>query len=189
VAHAQLTKTEGQALVRAAQQLHYRNRRWPEVLAALRWSASRKQRFDEFRRAHPQDVKAADARECITAARKLCEIGPPPKPTAMTSLSVWARRAWFEAQGSVPAGDGESGVRSLLIAEWARSLGLEPPPERTAFFEKRAKRLKLDAGVLRTCAEALALEELILRHPELLFAQAPSRTEGRWVDAVRRSRR
>jgi hypothetical protein len=187
VAEGQLSRSEGRALVQAARRLHYRDRHWREVLAQVPWSAHRKERFEQFRKAHLLDVKAADARECLLVARELCATGQPAATIGMSALSVWARRAWFGMQGP-PAGDGEPGLKTLLLAEWARSLGLAPSPQRVAFFERRAHRLRLDAGLLRSCAEALALEEQVLRRPELLAAQAPSLEEGRWVEAVRATR-
>jgi hypothetical protein len=180
-----LSLAEARALLRAAREVHYHDRRWPDVLAKLRWSAARKAAFEAYRKANPQDVKAADARACLAAARALCEASPPPISTPLKALSVWARRAWLEEQGTPPESDAEAGLRTLLLAEWSRSMGLEPAPERVAFFAKRGAKLKLDAGLLRRSAEALALEEQVLRHPELLLAQAPSLVEGAWVEALR----
>lgn len=187
--HGALTSTEARALVKAARQLHYQERRWPDLLAAVRWSPARKHEFEQFRRRNPQDVKAADARACLVAARELLSSSSAAAPRRLDSLSVWARHAWFLEQGAPPEGESEDGLRTMLIAEWARSLGLAAPSERVAFFERRSAKLEVDAGIRRRCAEALALEELVLAHPELLAAQAPLPAEGRWVDAVRRSAR
>jgi hypothetical protein len=185
----QLRPSEARALIRAARELHYRDRRWREVLASLRWSNNRKERFERFRQADPQDVKAADARECLIAARALSVTGRRARPASMAALSVWARREWFAAQGTPPGVDGVLGLRTLLLAEWARSLGLEPTSARVAFFERRAHGVALDAALLKRCAEALALEEQILQRPQLLSAQAPSLVEGCWVEASRQGLR
>lgn len=189
VDHGILSPEEARALLRVARDVHYKDRRWPDVIAKVGWSAARKLRFEAFRRAEPQDVKAADARECLSAARKLCETGGNATSVPLTSPSVWARRAWLEEQGPPPEGNAESGLRTMLLAEWSRSLGLAADPGRVAFFEARSATMTLDAGLARRFAEALALEELVLQHPELLLAQAPSLEEGRWVEAMRRGGR
>jgi hypothetical protein len=186
VVHGALSISEARALLRAARGLHYQDRHWNGILARLRWSAARKQRFEQFRRAHPQDAKAADARECLVATRKLCESGAAGNVSPRSTFSVWARRAWLAQQGPPPDADADHGLRTLLLADWCRSLGLLPPAARVAAFEERAAGLDLDPGLRRRSSEALALEELVLRRPELLLAHAPSLEEGRWVDAIRR---
>ena len=179
---------EARQLLQAARQLHYHDRRWPAISLRLPWPARTVARFERHRAAHPQDVKAADARECLVVTRRLCAKARP-APPPLTGLSVWARRGWLAAQGTPPPGDADAGLRSALVASWARSIGLLPPPERVAFFERQGARLGLDAGLLRRSAEALALEEAALAHPALLLPQAPSRDEGAWVDALRRAAR
>jgi hypothetical protein len=182
--NGRLSLAEARALVRAARQVHYQDRHWPHVLQRLRWSSALTQRFEAHRKAHPQDVKASDARACLTAARALCASDVPAAAARLDTLSVWARRAWIQEQGTPPAGSDESGLRVLMLAEWARSLGVEPAAERVAFFERTGGKLGLDAGLLRRFAEALALDEQALSHPELLLAQAPSRRDGAWVNAI-----
>lgn len=183
-----LSLNEARALLKVAREVHYHDRHWPEVLSRVPWSAEKKQRFDQFRKANPQDIKAGDARACLVAARALCAANAPAMPSPMSDLSVWARRAWLAEQGTPPESDGASGLRTLLIAEWCRTMGLVPEPERVARFEANAGRLPLDAGLRRRFAEALALEEQVLQQPGLLAAQAPSLAEGRWVDAMRRAK-
>lgn len=181
-----LSTGDARALIEAARRVHYQDRGWPQVLAELRWSAPKKQRFEAFRRAHPQDAKAADARACLLAARAFLKTKATPTRRPHDALSVWGRRSWLEQQGAAPDVNGGAGLRTLLLADWARSHGLQPASDRVAYFEKRAQRLPLDAGLKRRFAEALALEEQVLRQPGLLLAHAPSITEGHWLEAMRR---
>ena len=189
VENGALSLSAGRALIRSARRIHYQDRHWATVLSMVRWSPARRAAFERFRRAHPQDVKADDARECLTKARELCAGLAPLSSRPLSMLSVWARRAWVAEQGALPDGDHEQGLRTLLLAEWSRSLGLEPDLDRVRFFAGRAAALKLDAGLLQRYAEALSLEEQVLRHPEMLLAQAPSQADGAWVEAVRVARR
>src|SRR5690606_2459461 len=99
-------------LVRAARALHYHDRHWPLVLAGVRWSANKKAAFEAHRRQHPQDVKAADARACLLAAKELCETARPKPPQPLRTLSTWAHREWLAAQGAPPPGDAEAGLRT-----------------------------------------------------------------------------
>lgn len=175
-----LGRDEARALVEHAHRIHYKDRRWPDLVKAL--PPARQAAFDRFRKESPQDVKAADARLCLTAAREACRAPAASRP--LPSLSAWARRAWLDEQGAPPDGDGREGLKTLLLAEWCRSHGLVAPPGRVAFFEKRARKLRADPGWTRRWAEALALEELVLAQPGLLVAQAPSIDEGRWIAAL-----
>jgi hypothetical protein len=175
---------EARALVEAARAIHYKDRRWPAIFDALGWPKGKRDAFDAYRRAHPRDVKADDARACLRAVRELCGTTAAPMPVPLQTLSTWTRREWLDAQGPPPASDGRDGLRTLVIAAHARRLGLNADPERVARFE--ASSPQLDAGLRRRFAEALALEELVLAHPALLDAQAPLADEGRWVEAMRR---
>jgi hypothetical protein len=189
LAHGALKLSDARALVEAARAVHYQHRHWTTVLAQLQWSTAKKHAFEQFRKANPRDVKAEDARECIRLTRELCQRRAGREPTSIEGLSVWARRAWLEKQGDAPESDEVDGLRTLLIAEWCRSMGLQPSSERVTEFERRGAKVPLDAGLKRRFAEALALEEQVLRQPGLLAAQAPGLAEGRWVDAIRRTKR
>jgi len=186
VARRVLSPAEGRALVRGARALNFADRDWEGVLALVRWKPAVRARFGAFLQANPCDVKADDARVCLVRARELCR-RTPAAPRELGTLSTWARRAWVDAQGPMPQRPGGNGLRTLLLAEWGRSLGLEPDARRVAQLERRL--VQVDPLLRRTWASAIALEEIILAHPELLLAQAPSGSEGRWVEAMKRASR
>jgi hypothetical protein len=184
-----LPERAAKALVEAARGIQYKDRRWPDVLAAWKATAAQRSAFEAHRRAHPVDPKADDARACLSEARRLCA-GPDRREARPISPSVWARRAWVERQGR-PAGDsdGRDGLRTLLLAEWARASGLVPDELATVALERSAADLGLDAGLRRRFAEAMALEALLLDRPGLLLPKAPDLAEGRWVEAMREAGR
>jgi len=181
-----LDRRTARALVQAARAIHSKERRWPVILDALAWPKNKRDAFEVFRRAHPSDIKADDARACLRAVREFCATQAAPMPVPLETLSTWTRREWIEAQGKPPSNDGRDGMRTLVIAAQARRLGLTPDPERVMHHEAACP--SLDAGLRRHLAEAIALEELVLANPALLDAQAPLLEEGRWVEAMRRRR-
>jgi hypothetical protein len=180
-----LPERAARTLFEAARAIHYKDRRWPDVLAAWKATPAQRAALDAHRRAHPVDPKADDARACLAEAKRLCD-GPPGSATTPSSPSVWARRAWVARQGQADVDtDGRDGLRTLLLAEWARSSGLVPDEVTTTSFEHSAEDLGLDAGLRRRFAEALSLEAVLLSRPGLLLAKAPDLAEGRWVEAMR----
>lgn len=160
VAARVLTAAQGRALVRRSGRIFYQERTWPAVLALLPAAARAGWRFTE-------DLKALDARETIRAA---AAAGPgraaSPRPQAPSSLVRRARippellRA-LQARRDAPALT-DAGLRTALLAAWARALGLRVPPCATRIEEDRA------------------LERLVLDHAARLVPDGPSREEALW---------
>jgi len=178
-----ITPKEGRALVAAARTVHYQDRRWPAIAEAWRADPSVRAAFEAHRRAHPVDVKAADARACLSRAKALAR-GPRRAESPLGTTSVWTRQAWVQEQPEA-GGPGLDGLRTLLLADWARTQGLVPDPSLVSFVEDTTASLGHDAGLNRRWAEALVLERQLLERPGLLLAQAPSQDEGRRVDVMR----
>ncbi len=180
-----LSSKQARALVEVARSIHYKDRDWNAVLGAAGISSELQRAFHDHRRAHPSDVKAADARECLVAARALLDA--PAKPSRMpTSLSPWARQAWLEARGDDTSTDTINGLRTLLLSAWGAANGLEPPPQRVAELLGSGARSPLDLHHARQ----IALEETLLAQPSLLLSQAPTPLEARHLESLRsRARR
>ena len=185
LADGELSRREAVGLVTAARSIHYKDRRWPDVHGAWTVAAKTRATFEAHRRMNPVEPKSDDARACLVEAKKLASTATRCAPTP-ASFSVWARRAWVERQGAPEVdGDGSDGLRTLILADWARASGLAPDEALTSSFTQAGATLGLDAGLARRFAEALALEQQLLQRPGLLLPKAPSAEEGRWVDAMR----
>jgi hypothetical protein len=218
-------------LVRAAAAIHYTERTWPGVLGTL--PAAARARVEPFVRAVP-DVKAADARACLSAAIAFARArrsgAPPPPRPALPPPSTHLRRLRLARapallpNGAVPGAEvldalarrpdagrlAVDGLRRLLLAAWARGLGLEASPEEVAAAERAwlarlgvppARRgaflaaCALDDGAARQLAEDLALEARLLGLAERAAPDGPSweeglalaaRLDGRWIEEASR---
>lgn len=172
-----LSTSQGRRLVSAARAIHYKQRHWRHILDAVRWPAERVAAFEQLRREHPCDAKADDARECLQAARALARTQVAPPVQSDLRLSNWVRARWLQTLGEVPDVPHEPGLRTLLLAEWAQSLGVRAPPDAVA---RHAARLPLDLpqGLVERWSRALALEALLLERPSLVSAHAPMFAEG-----------
>ncbi len=228
------------SLVRAAARIHYTERTWPAVLAAARMPAPRRAALADLLPRTP-DVKASDARACIAAAVAFAAArragAPAPAPPSLPPPSAHLRRLRLaRAMVSIPGAKeipgaeilarlarrpdagrlAADGLRRLLLAAWARSLGLGAGPDGPAAAERawlgrlgvpRGGReaalaaLGLDEGAARTVAEDLGLEARLLSLAARAVPDGPSweeglalgaRLDGAWLEeaarAARRSR-
>jgi len=107
---------------------------------------------------------------------------PLPDPLPRGGEGTFVARDRQQPVESLPRG-GE-GVKTLLLADFARQAGLTADPERVAHFRRA---LKVTSADLReSWAEALALEELVLSAPERFVPDGPSRDEGAALTHARR---
>ena len=85
-------------------------------------------------------------------------------------------------------GGSDEGVRTLLIADFARQAGLVAPPAQVRrWLGQLSGRFAPDQ--MATWAEALALEELVLSAPEHFVADGPSQLEGAALTSAVQKRR
>jgi hypothetical protein len=145
-------------------------------------------------------LKALDARECLLAAVALARANAPGAPVSVLETSSFVRRRRLIdvheealARAGRLKGLVEQGTRTLLLAAWAKSLGLTADPRRVAVFERQLMRQVVDPSERLRLATVLALEERVLDSPERMLPDGPSRLEGVYLQAVReglfRSRR
>jgi hypothetical protein len=219
------------ALVRAAAAMPYTERSWSAVLAAL--PAAARARVGRFLRTVP-DVKAADARACLSAAvafarARRAGAPPPPRPAPAPPPAHLRRLRLARAPALLPSGavpgprvlaalagrpdagrHAADGLRRLLLAAWARGLGLAASDGEVEDAERawlarlgvpRARRAEylaacgLDDGAARLLAEDLALEAKLLAMAGRAVPDGPSweeglalsaRLGGGWVEAAAR---
>ena len=116
------------------------------------------------------DLKGEDARACLVAAARL---RPPIVAPVSARLSSFVRRSRLP-----PAkGPADEGVKTLLLADFARQAGIVPPPARVTWWRKKLSG-PFAADQLQAWAEALALEELVLLAPQRFVSDGPSHLEG-----------
>ena len=229
-----LSAPQASALVKAAQRVFYQQRHWPTVLEQVRWSESVRARWARFAAPGLEDLKARDALECLALAGEFVRAGLNTASTKQGAGSAWVRRrklregAGVSSRGEpLSSGEGmealrgqpaarelaEDGLRRLLLAGWARSMGLAVDEEDrlqaerawlsrlgvTARTRRRFLRASgLDEADLGRLTEAAALEALVLEHAARLLPDGPSweeglaaqaRWSGRWAALSRRKRR
>jgi hypothetical protein len=180
-----LSKKEAEALVESASRVFYQERRWASLVREQRWSESTRQRWTEWFRANAEDLKARDARECLLAVADFLR-GPlaQPMPSGVRPPShARVRKLLQQEEGLAgalrsPRGrrESEEGLRSLLLAGWARSMGLSVTAQELG--RVRVGDRKLDAQEEQRLRETLALEEKVLRHAARLLPDGPSELEG-----------
>jgi hypothetical protein len=181
VMHVARTLKDGARLVRIAREIFYQRRTWPEL-----WK-----RFG--RRTPVEDLKAQDARECLEAALALVKSKAPRRAAEPLDVSSFVRRRRLvDVHGArlqkleKETKLADDGTRALLLAGWARSLGVEPDALTVKKFEKQLKLA--DPSERLRLARVLALEEWVLNHPEQLLPDGPSRLEGLALGAMRAGR-
>jgi hypothetical protein len=178
-ARTALDRREAARLVRIARGIFYQERTWPEL-----W-----RRFG--RRVPIEDLKALDAAECLRTAHAFVNSRAPSRPVEVLDVSSWVRRRRLldvhgEKLDALDARLADDGTRTLLLAEWARGLGLQPDERAVRRFERKlavkdpSERLRL--------ARLLALEAQVLAHPERMLPDGPSRLEGLALGALRAGR-
>lgn len=174
-----LTAAKARALRTAAEAQFYQSRTWSSVFQSLGWHAELRQQV----LAHAVDLKADGARACLEAAAQLRPARRPPEPL---QLSSFVRRT--RLTGRIKAATANEGVKTLLLADFARQAGIEANPEQVARWRKRLSG-PFAEDQLAAWAEALALEELVLSAPEQFVADGPSHLEGAAVQASLHHRR
>lgn len=175
-----LTPRQARELCAVAEGVFYQRRTWAELGAALPWPRARVTTLLDFVRREKVDPKAADARACLAhvASARLPERAP-----RASRFSSFVRRARLgpPLPGKEEGGDG---VRTLLLAEFARLAGLEASPGAVAAWRERLEVGPADQR--EAWAEALALEALVLEAPEYFVADGPSVGEGAALERARR---
>ncbi|MGC3997633.1 MAG: TfuA-like protein [Anaeromyxobacter sp.] len=232
-AAGRLTARGAAELLRAAAALPYAARAWPAVLRGAQLPRGAGEGLEPFLRAVP-DVKAEDARSCLAAALAFARArragAPPPPRPPVPPASTHLRRLRLQRAGvqvageALPAGqvlaalgrrptagrEAADGLRHLLLAAWARGLGLRPGADEVAGAERAwLRRLGvgaagreaflsacgLDEGAARALAEDLALEAALLARAAQVVPDGPgweeglalsARLSGAWVEEAAR---
>jgi hypothetical protein len=161
-----LSAARARALCAAAEALFYQSRTWSPLFQVLGWDAPLRARV----LAAFVDLKAQDARDCLAQAARLA-------PRAIAAVP--ARLSSFVRRTRLPASRGraDEGVKTLLLADFARQAGITPQPERVTWWRHQLSG-PFAADQLEAWAEALALEELVLLAPERFVSDGPSHLEG-----------
>lgn len=162
-----LSSSRARALCTVAEAQFYQARTWPSLFEALGWDAPLRRQV----LASLVDLKGQDARECLGAASRL---RPRAVPAVPARLSSFVRRTRLPAS---EGGRADEGVKTLLLADFARLAGIVPEPERVAWWRKKLSG-PFAADQLQSWAEALALEELVLLAPERFVSDGPAHLEG-----------
>ncbi len=174
-----LTAAKARALHTTAEAQFYQSRTWSSVFQALGWPVELRQQV----LAHAVDLKAADARACLEAAAQLA---PASRTPEALPLSSFVRRT--RLTGRINTAPANEGVKTLLLADFARQAGIEPDPENVARWRRRLSG-PFAEDQLAAWAEALALEELVLTAPEQFIADGPSHLEGAALQSALHQRR
>jgi hypothetical protein len=207
-----LTAKQAQALVRSAGEVFYQRRTWTRVLDAVAWPAPLRDRWTRWAASHLEDLKREDARACLRTAAAFVRSAPALRvaaPRARASAHVRWRRLLdtqsgrLEALAERPDADElvDEGLRTLLLAGWAREQGLEvserelaaaerewwherrvPPRARAAFLARQG----LDPAQARWLFETLALERRVLDSSARMLNDGPGRDEALVFAAARR---
>jgi hypothetical protein len=179
-----LRDPEAAALVRAAAGIHYTERSWASVLAAVRLPAARRRTLGALLPRQP-DVKAADAAACLAAAVAFARArrrgAPAVPPPLLPPASAHLRRLRLARVPALLPGGAEvpgaallarlrrrpdagrlaaDGLRRLLLARWARALGFTIGDEGVAAAERAwLGRLGAGAGGRAAALAALGLDD------------------------------
>lgn len=172
-----LSARQARALCTEAEAQFYQSRTWRSLFDALGWDAGLRARV----LASSVDLKAQDARAALKVAAKLRPAKRAPVPTRFSSF---VRRTRLLAHAPGASADG---VRTLLLADFARQALLVPPRRAVARWRAQLSG-PYAADQLAAWAEALALEELVLSAPEHFVSDGPSHLEGSALQAALRRR-
>jgi hypothetical protein len=169
-------------LVAASERLFYQDRTWASLAARLPWPAAARRQLLETVRTRAVDVKAADARACLRRLAR-APAARPPRPGRFSSL---VRRVRLDGgvDGAATAEAGARGVRRLLLAALAASVGLEPAPASVRAWLARLPREGWADDERAAAAEALALEAMVLQAPAHFVSDGPSLAEGGRLEAM-----
>jgi hypothetical protein len=170
-----LTRAQAARWERRSEETFYQSRTWASVLqgapAALTTFVARS----------AVDLKAADARACLKALARVGRSGP----VRETSFSSFVRRVRLPSLPPDPRLEAD-GVKTLLLAQFARLAGLTADPRRVAFHADRLPHDGWADDERWSAATTLALEELVLSAPEFFVSDGPSRAEGLRLEWQRR---
>ncbi len=230
-----LTSGEARALVKAGQAVFFQDRTWERVLDAAMLPERARARWEAWvGRKGLEDLKALDARACLEAADALVESGKRPAVGARSRPSSLVRRRRLREGATLRDGEtlvrnaailealerradagalARDGLRTLLLAGWARELGLEATGQERdeaeeAWWKERGVRSRvaraeylarsgLDAGEAAGLWETLALEKKVLERAARMISDGPSwdeglafqaRASGLWARALPRGR-
>ena len=165
--------------VAVARSIFYQARTWAVLRDALktRWSASVMNSFENFWRTEAEDLKATDARLCLSVVAEFMKSPRPPVTQQTTALSSYARSRWL-SPGSKPTPAGEEALRVSLVAELGRLRGLRASELHVQVWQKRFLDAGADASHARRWAELHALEELTRTHHVAVSGGRVSRLEA-----------
>jgi hypothetical protein len=172
-----LTRSEYQRCTKRARALFYKERTWRAIVEALPRSV-RASRWSLFR-SEGVDQKAIDARLALEVVRRG---GGVKRSAAPIDLSSIVRRLrWGTSKHALSprarrlAADG---VRQLLLAEWARTIGVEVDDSAVRQAMRRVDPTGLSADQRAEFARVLALNDLIIQGSERFVSDGPSLIEG-----------
>lgn len=184
VRRRRLSRALARTLSLKARSLFYKERTWRAVVGAL--APSKREAALQIIKAHVIDPKALDTRRALEVAGLLRR--HPARPVRCVQLSSFVRRrrlidAYPEQvrrlEARPDAGElTERGLRTLLLADFARMAGLEVDVRRS-----RARRVADDESAAQ--AETEALEALVLAAPQRFLPDGPSALEGLVFEARR----
>ena len=205
-----LSAAEARDLVTAASRIFYQKRHWPGVLeaAAPLWRRSTEPRWRTWAASGLEDLKALDAHECLRAAAEFVAADPPRSAPTLAAFSSLVRRRRLHdvapealehlSKRPDAVALAERGLTRLLLAGWARTLGLHASAARLrraecewlrrAGVSKRQRKAFLAAAGLDEAQAArliedLALESLVLDESARMLPDGPGRDEGLALEA------
>lgn len=184
-----LTAAGARSLEKTSAGQFYQVRTWASVLEALEWSGEAVDTLRRFVERSAVDLKAKDARACL---RRLARAPKAlrPRPARFSSF-VRRARAGVPGLSLGPARAAleEAGVRTLLLAGFARMAGLKAPRARVEAWLQRLAHDGWAEDERASAAEVLALDELVLSAPEYFVPDGPSREEGLRLELLRQRAR
>ncbi|MBX7112927.1 MAG: hypothetical protein K1X64_01240 [Myxococcaceae bacterium] len=192
-----VTTRQARALLAVAKATHFHERHWPALYRAAKWPVNVATAFERWKRVHCEDIKARDARACLDAAVAFARSGAvsmAPRVTAFSSRVREARLvavngAKLLAKAGTPSGADETkaGLRTLLLAGWARSMGVQSPAEATRACEAALRKTVPDAAERARLADIFALEAWVLKNAHQMWADGPRQLEGLALEQVRQA--
>ncbi len=180
-----LSRARARQLVATSAAQFYQRRTWASVLDALEWPQAVVERLERFVATSAVDLKAVDARRCLLRLARAPRAASP-RVARFSSFVRRARLTEVAPPGRQRRGLEEAGVKTLLLADFARQAGLEAPPARVRAWLRWLPRGGWADDERVVAAEALALEELVLTSPEYFVSDGPSRAEGLRLELQRR---
>lgn len=191
----QVSAPAAKRLLKAARGLHFHDRTWPALYVAAGWQEAQVRAFEEWRRLAYEDVKTRDAKQCLRIALDLVAQGvtsPAPQVVSFSSRvreeRLWATQgAELTAMGRKPdaLAHTQQGLRTLLLAGLAQSMGLKPRAQEVARWERKLRRPVPDPAERLRLARIFALEQWVLQNAHQMWADGPRQLEGLALERVR----